>query len=82
MGFPVPLTEWLNGPASGFVREVFSSKSSLTRPLVDNRKVLDNLSKESRYSRKIWGLLCLELWQQEFHDKEAHYKGLLKDGKK
>jgi asparagine synthase (glutamine-hydrolysing) len=81
MGFPVPLTEWLNGPASGFVREVFSSKNSLTRPLVDNRKVVENLSKESRYSRKIWGLLCLELWQQEFHDKEAHYKGLLKEKK-
>jgi asparagine synthase (glutamine-hydrolysing) len=45
--------------------------------LINNRKVLNGLSKEVRYGRKIWGMLCLELWQQEFHDKEYAYKQLI-----
>jgi len=78
MGFPVPLTEWVNGPAREFVLDVFSGARSQQRALVDNKKVVEGLARESRYGRKIWGLLCLELWQQEFHDKEAHFKGLLR----
>ena len=27
-----------------------------------------------QFSRKIWGLLSLELWQQQFHDRAAHYR--------
>lgn len=77
MGFPTPLTEWLSGEASGFVKDIFSSKAALDRQLINNRKVLNGLSKEARYGRKIWGMLCLELWQQEFHDKEYAYKQLM-----
>jgi asparagine synthase (glutamine-hydrolysing) len=74
MGFPVPLTEWTNGPAREFVRDIFSSSAAQSRALVDNRRVLDMLSRESKYGRTIWGLLCLEIWQQEFHDLSAEYK--------
>ena len=27
----------------------------------------------------IWGLMSLELWHQEFHDREHHYKKLLQE---
>ena len=77
MGFPTPLSEWVNGEANGFVRDIFSSGAALNRELVNNRKVLIGLSKEVKYGRKIWGMLCLELWQQEFHDKEYFYKELI-----
>lgn len=77
MGFPVPLTEWMRGEAREFVREVFSSRQALTRSLVNNRKVLDNLDQEEKFGRKTWGLFCLELWHQEFHDKESEYKRLI-----
>jgi len=39
---------------------------------------LDNLSKEGKFSRKIWGLLSLEIWMQQFHDKAIEYKQYLK----
>ena len=74
MGFPTPLTEWLRGEARGFVREVFSSRRALERDFVDNRKVLAALDGEQPFGRKIWGLLCLELWQQEFHDRAGEYR--------
>jgi hypothetical protein len=25
----------------------------------------------------VWGLLCLELWHQIFHDRAAHYRRML-----
>jgi len=77
MGFPTPLSEWVIGEANEFVRDIFSSGAALNRELVNNRKVLDGLSKEVKYGRKIWGMLCLELWQQEFHDKEYCFKQLI-----
>jgi asparagine synthase (glutamine-hydrolysing) len=77
MGFPTPLSEWMAGEARDFVRDVFTSTKALTRDLIDNRRVLSGLAGEPRYGRKVWGLLCLEIWQQEFHDRESEYKSLL-----
>jgi len=77
MGFPVPLTEWIKGPAREFVTDTFSSQAAQERPLVDNRKVLDGLASESAFGRKTWGLLSLELWQQTFHDRESEVKKLI-----
>lgn len=78
MGFPTPLTEWIKGPANEFIKGVFSSSKALGRDLVDNRKVLEKLTAESRFGRNVWGLFCLELWQQTFHDKHHEFKALLK----
>jgi asparagine synthase (glutamine-hydrolysing) len=78
MGFPVPFQEWLArpGPVRDFVYDVLSSDAARGRALIDNRKVLAGLSDEPKYGRKIWGLLCLELWQRSFHDQESTFKGL------
>ncbi len=77
MGFPVPLTEWFNNEAKDFVLDIFSTQKALSRDLVDNKQVLAKLGAESKFGRTIWGLFCLEIWQQEFHDKESEYKKLL-----
>jgi len=78
MGFPTPLSEWLKGDANEFVRDILSSRKALSRDLVNNQKVLDALDNEPRFGRKIWGLLCMELWQQEFQDREGEFKNFLK----
>ena len=78
MGFPVPLAAWMQGPARDFFHDVFSTQAAQGRSLIDNGKVLEGLAGEAEFGRKTWGLLCLELWQQNFHDRESHYKGLLK----
>jgi asparagine synthase (glutamine-hydrolysing) len=77
MGFPVPLTEWLGGSARDFAMDTLSTAAARSRDLFDNRRVLAGLSDEARFGRKGWGLLCLELWQQSFHDQEARFKDLL-----
>lgn len=77
MGFPTPLNQWLNNEASDFVRDIFSSSKAQNRELINNKVVLEGIRNEGEYGRKIWGLLCLEIWQQEFHDKEGDFKKLL-----
>ncbi|MEN1760786.1 asparagine synthase (glutamine-hydrolyzing) [Anoxynatronum sibiricum] len=76
-GFPTPFTQWMKGEARDFVQDTFSSSKALTRRFVDNKKVLDLLDGELEFGRNIWGLLCLELWQQEFHDKKTHFRSLI-----
>jgi asparagine synthase (glutamine-hydrolysing) len=79
MGFPVPLHEWISkpGPVRDFVLDVLSSDQARDRGLIDNRKVLAGLETEHRYGRRVWGFLCLELWQRQFHDRAQTYRNLL-----
>jgi asparagine synthase (glutamine-hydrolysing) len=76
MGFPVPLHEWITqgGVLNEFVHDIFSSRKALTRDLVDNRKVMRGLEKETKYGRRMWGLLCIELWQEAFHDQATQLR--------
>ncbi|HEX3229371.1 MAG TPA: asparagine synthase (glutamine-hydrolyzing) [Pyrinomonadaceae bacterium] len=77
MGFPTPLTEWINGEARDFVQDTLTTRNALSRDFVDNQKLISGLDKEPKFGRKVWGLLCLELWQQEFHDQASEFKRLL-----
>ena len=77
MGFPVPFTEWIRAEARDFVHDTLSSVAATGRDLVDNAKVLERLESEPRFGRTVWGFLSLELWQQEFHDKQNEYKKLI-----
>jgi asparagine synthase (glutamine-hydrolysing) len=75
MGFPVPLNDWMKGDLSGFTSDIFSSKKARQREYLNPKFDIGSLiSTETKFSRKLWGLLSLELWQQEFHDKADHYR--------
>ncbi|MBI2809142.1 MAG: asparagine synthase (glutamine-hydrolyzing) [Planctomycetes bacterium] len=80
MGFPVPLNEWIKGEARDFVWDILSSKSAMQRGLINNRTVLSKLESESQFSRKIWGLLSLEIWQQQFLDRAHEFRKMLSNG--
>lgn len=79
MGFPVPLNEWLGGELKDFVADVFNSRAARERPYFNHDKILDSIYGESRFGRKAWGLLSLEIWHQQYHDRQQYYKGLLKE---
>ena len=78
MGFPVPLKEWFASELNEFVLETFANMKAKNRDFVNTDAVLKNFGESSQFSRKIWALLSLELWQQEFHDKASEYRALLK----
>jgi asparagine synthase (glutamine-hydrolysing) len=77
MGFPVPLSNWVQGELKEFVEDIFHSDSARNReylsPDFDIKTIMEQ---EGKFTRKVWGLLSLELWQQEFHDKAHQYKEL------
>lgn len=77
MGFPVPLREWFAGELNEMVRDIFHGSKARTRDFINYDAVLKNFDKADRFSRKTWGLLSLELWHQQFHDKASEYRGML-----
>jgi asparagine synthase (glutamine-hydrolysing) len=80
MGFPVPLQEWLSGDLSDMVHDVFGSAAAQGRSYVNTKAILANFGKTGRFSRKLWGLLSLELWQRRFHDRAPEFRNMLKEG--
>ena len=79
MGFPVPLQEWFSGELKDMVGDIFFSEKSRHREYFNSEAILANFNKSERFSRKGWGLLNLELWQQLFHDRAASYRRMLAD---
>ncbi len=79
MGFPTPMNQWINNEANDFVKDIFSTSKALSRDIINNKMVVEGLQNESTYGRKIWGLLCLEIWQQQFHDQAYKFKKLIQN---
>ncbi|MCI8674195.1 MAG: asparagine synthase (glutamine-hydrolyzing) [Lachnospiraceae bacterium] len=77
MGFPLPLNSWLKNELKDFIGDIFSSAKAQQREFIDNRNVFEKIQAESQFGRNAWGLLSLELWQREFHDKALYYRQLL-----
>ena len=73
----MPLGEWMHGELHDLLHATFGSRAARSRPYLDPRFDLDALiSREGKFSRNLWGLLSLELWQQEFHDRRAAWASL------
>jgi asparagine synthase (glutamine-hydrolysing) len=77
MGFPVPLNEWFSGPLKDWLADTFITGRAQQRDFVNAKAVLANIEKAGRFSRKLWGLLNLELWHQRFHDRHHEFRAML-----
>ena len=77
MGFPVPLREWFQSELRDMLNDTFRSSRARSRPFINSEAVLAAIDNVGRYSRKVWGLLSLELWHQQFHDRHAEYQARL-----
>jgi len=69
MGFPVPLHHWAKNKAKSFFQDVLLSKACLDRGLLNIPQVEKLIEDENAFGRRLWGLLCLELWFRTFIDK-------------
>jgi asparagine synthase (glutamine-hydrolysing) len=70
MGFPVPLHLWArSGVGRDFFADVLLSSRARERGIFDAAEVERQMSSESAFGRRLWGLLNLELWFREFIDK-------------
>ncbi len=76
MGFPVPLTEWLQGPLRDYLVDTFATGAGSREYLDPSFSAEALVEQEANFGRTVWGLLCLELWQQQYHDRTAHWREL------
>jgi asparagine synthase (glutamine-hydrolysing) len=76
MGFPVPLREWVDGPLSGFVADLFAETRARQRPYMNADAIVANAGRAQKFSRKLWGLMSLEIWHQKFHDRAAEFRAM------
>jgi asparagine synthase (glutamine-hydrolysing) len=75
MGFPVPLGEWMKDDLRDFILDCFSGDAARSRPyLAPDFDVREMIAREGKFGRNLWGLLSLELWQQQFHDCAAEWE--------
>lgn len=77
MGFPVPLNEWLGKELKEFVNDIFGSSNAKSRPYFNNEEIIKGMKTESKFGRKVWGLLSLELWHKQFYDNHHTFKNKL-----
>ncbi len=69
MGFPVPLHLWAKNLAKDFILDTMSSQNARGRNIINSKYVENLITAERPFGRGLWGLLCLELWFQQFIDK-------------
>jgi asparagine synthase (glutamine-hydrolysing) len=76
MGFPVPLKEWFAGELHDMAQDIFRAIKTKHRPYINADAVLANFENVGQFSRKVWGLLSLELWHQTFHDRAGEFRAI------
>jgi asparagine synthase (glutamine-hydrolysing) len=68
MGFPVPLHIWSKNKAKSFILDVLLSKNAKERNIINTKYVEKLVNCEQPFGRGLWGILCLELWYNQFID--------------
>ena len=67
----------LKNELNDWICDIFNSHKAQKKRFYKQQILLKKIRKESSFGRNIWGMLSLELWHQEFHDKATGYKKLI-----
>ena len=70
MGFPTPLNEWMKGSLREFVLDIMLSQQARQRKMYNLAKIEKKIDQDQKFTRDIWGVLNLELWQQNLEKKQ------------
>lgn len=80
MGFPVPLKAWMDEGSllREFLLDTFRGRKARERHYLSKGFDIEKMiGREKEFSRDIWALLSLELWQQQYHDKHESRTGMV-----
>jgi len=76
--FAAPLRTWLRRDLKGLIGDYLSPGRVLARgilnPGVVHRMIQEHQQGREDHSLRIWALLTLEVWIQEFYDNRARFK--------
>lgn len=68
-GFSVPLGKWFRGSLGSYAQAVLERKKAFTKKIFDNdelKKLLESHSDKNDVGLKLWAILTLELWFEEY----------------
>ena len=69
MGFPVPLNNWFKNELRDFIIDLIKKLKIRNLDYLNlNDKFITELEQSSKFSRKIWILISLELWYENYFD--------------
>jgi asparagine synthase (glutamine-hydrolysing) len=75
MGFGVPLRRWLRDGLVGWARDILLDRRAHDRGWTDSREVARLLGQHETgsrdHARRIWALVCLELWARQHVDRQG-----------
>ncbi|MBI5102223.1 MAG: asparagine synthase (glutamine-hydrolyzing) [Nitrospirae bacterium] len=70
MGFPVPLNKWYQNELKEFVSDIIMSPAAAQRGIYNTSLLKNLMETEGKFSRIVWGILCLEQWFRGYIDGE------------
>ncbi len=72
----MPLGDWMHGELHDFLRDTADDATRRGSVRTSTRGSTSSalISREGKFSRNLWALLSLELWQQEFHDRASEWR--------
>lgn len=73
LGFPVPLKDWFAGPLKDWLCDRLLSRKSLERGLFRPEAIQSIVRSNDIFDRRLWGLLCLEIWAGLFIDTDDRF---------
>jgi asparagine synthase (glutamine-hydrolysing) len=69
MGFPVPLHLWARNRVREFFRDILLSSECRNRGIFNIDEIAKLIDNENAFSRRLWGIVNLELWFRQFIDR-------------
>lgn len=66
MGFPVPIAEWFNNELKDWLQELLLSENTRLHEIIKKDYILSKIENNQKFSRELWGLVCLEIWLRTF----------------
>jgi asparagine synthase (glutamine-hydrolysing) len=76
MGFPVPLSEWSQGPLKQEIWGLLESLRDRQLYFLSGESIAHQLGKTGKFSRGTWALMNLEIWLQQFQDREKKFRDM------
>jgi len=75
-GFGVPLRRWFAGGAIAWARDILLDRRTSERGWIDSRETARLLDQHARgrrdHGKRIWALVCLELWARRHVDRAGN----------
>ena len=69
VGFGIPLNKWFSGTLNSYAKRILLSPDAQIKEMFDMeyvREIIEDNNKTQDFGPRLWSLMCLELWLQNY----------------